>query len=245
LGQVFKRAREEGYLLTMHCDVDQQNSVSLSQRKGPIFMEGAFLLVVLLLLASCANPTGTVATSPGIDTDRAAATPTPAAYWDLLPLTSQPEGGWKTYRSEELGLAFQYPAVYDELDCGQILRFEKDYEDAACSVVGFGSIRIHVWEAWEGNVGEHAASIQTKPEVQLLTAVEPFSIDGVPAFRVVHTQPRQADLEYVKSAFAAFGGKLHEFSYGRMLLSTMQCDAPPLSQEAVYEHLLSTFEFID
>jgi adenosine deaminase len=26
--QVFKRAREEGYLLTMHCDVDQQNSVS-------------------------------------------------------------------------------------------------------------------------------------------------------------------------------------------------------------------------
>ncbi len=25
--QVFKRAREEGYLLTMHCDVDQQNSV--------------------------------------------------------------------------------------------------------------------------------------------------------------------------------------------------------------------------
>jgi adenosine deaminase len=26
--QVFKRAREEGYLLTMHCDVDQQNSVN-------------------------------------------------------------------------------------------------------------------------------------------------------------------------------------------------------------------------
>ena len=26
--QVFKRAREEGYLLTMHCDADQQNSVS-------------------------------------------------------------------------------------------------------------------------------------------------------------------------------------------------------------------------
>jgi adenosine deaminase len=26
--KVFKRAREEGYLLTMHCDVDQQNSVS-------------------------------------------------------------------------------------------------------------------------------------------------------------------------------------------------------------------------
>jgi adenosine deaminase len=26
--QVFQRAREEGYLLTMHCDVDQQNSVS-------------------------------------------------------------------------------------------------------------------------------------------------------------------------------------------------------------------------
>jgi adenosine deaminase len=26
--QVFKRARDEGYLLTMHCDVDQQNSVN-------------------------------------------------------------------------------------------------------------------------------------------------------------------------------------------------------------------------
>jgi hypothetical protein len=102
-----------------------------------------------------------------------------------------------------------------------------------------------VWEDWAGDLAERLAALQTEPEVQVLTAVEPFSVDGESAFPVVHTLPRQADLEYVKSAATAFGGRLHEFSYGRMLLSSMQCDAPPLSQEAVYEHLLSTFEFSD
>jgi hypothetical protein len=216
----------------------------LSKRTGLVLIEGASLLAALVLLTSCASPTGTATTSPGLATDRATATPTPAAYWDLLPLTSQPEGGWKTYRSEELGLAFQYPAVYDERDCGQISLFEKAYEDAAYTAVGLGSIRIRVYEVWAGDVAERAAAIQTVPEIQVLTAVEPFSIDGVPALRVVYSVPSQADLEYIKFALAAFAGKLYEFQYWRMP-SLGQCDAPPLSEEAVYEHLLSTFEFYD
>jgi hypothetical protein len=43
--------------------------------------------------------------------------------------------------------------------------------------------------------------------------VEPFSIDGVPAFRVIYSVPSQADLEYIKFAFAAFADKVYEFQY--------------------------------
>jgi hypothetical protein len=216
-----------------------------SERSLQVFIEAVSLLAAVVLLVTCASPTGTEATAPGIATGRVAPTPTPAGYWDPLPLTSQPEGGWKTYRNEELGLALQYPAVYDQLDCGQVVLFDKAYEDAAYTAIGLGAIRIRVYKAWACDLGERAAAIQAAPDIQLLTAVEPFSIDGVPAFRLVYSVPSQADLEYVKSAVVAFGGRLYEFSYHRTPVAYLQCDAPPLSQEAVYEHLLSTFEFTD
>lgn len=216
-----------------------------SEQSLQVFMEAVSLLAVVVLLVTCGSPTGTVPTSQGIATGSVAPTPTRADYWDLMPLTSQPEGGWKTYRNEELGLAFQYPAVYDQLECGQSVLFPKAYEGVAFTAIGLGAIRIRVYKAWVGDVAERAAAIQAATEAQLLTAVEPFSIDGVPAFRLVYSVPSEADLQYVKYAVAAFGGRLYEFSYHRTPVAYLQCDAPPLSQEAVYEHLLSAFEFTD
>jgi hypothetical protein len=66
----------------------------------------------------------------------------------------------------------------------------------------------------------------------------------MPAFRVIYNVPSQADLEHIKFASAAFADKLYEFQYNRMPVLG-ECDAPPLSEEAVHEHLLSTFEFYD
>jgi hypothetical protein len=57
-------------------------------------------LVALVLLASCGSPTGMAATSPGLETGRVTPTPMPATYWDLLPLTSQPEGGGRPAGAE-------------------------------------------------------------------------------------------------------------------------------------------------
>ena len=89
------------------------------------------------------------------------------------------------------------------------LAFDQVYENAANTVVGFGSIRIRVYEDWAGDVAEPAAAVRTAPEFQVLTSVEPFSIDGVPAFRVIYSVPSQADLEYITFAFAAFAQPCH------------------------------------
>ena len=192
----------------------------------------------MLALVSCTGPPDTATATPRMETG--VATPTPAPYWDLLPLDSQPEGGWKTDRIEELNLILQYPAAYDEGDCGSFFVSEK----AEWMLVGFegGTIRIRRFKSWAGDLAEYVSQGTTGSDVQLLTAVEQFSLDGVPAFRHIYRIPGVATPDYVRVAFAAFGGKLYMFQYNHMDLST--CDAPPLSEEAVYEHMLSTLEFV-
>jgi hypothetical protein len=168
-----------------------------------------------------------------------------APYWDLLPLDSQPEGGWKTEPMEQLGFALQYPAAYDEGECGRPFVDEK----ADWTVVGFdgGAIRIRILhEAWTGDLADHALQGLDESGAQLLTVVEPFSIDGVPAVRyIVHEIPGPRAPQYRKYALAASEGRLYTFEYSRFHGKLFVCDAPPLSEEAVYEHLLTTFEFAD
>jgi hypothetical protein len=134
--------------------------------------------------------------------------------------------------------------VYDELDCGQTFAVEKGAGKDAYTLLGFDgpTIRIRIFEAWSGNLAQRASEIESAPNVQLLTAIEPFSIGGQPAVRHIYRIRAQEDAEYIKVAFAAFDGKLHMFQYNHMDL--YGCDAPPLSEEAVYEHLLSTLEFV-
>jgi hypothetical protein len=174
-----------------------------------------------------------------METEVVTPTPTPAPYWDLLPLDAQPEGGWKTARIEELNLTLQYPAVYDEGDCGKLFVSEK----AEWMLVGFegGTIRIRRFKSWAGDLAGYVSESAASSDVQLLTAVEPFSVDRAPGFRHIYRIPGVAAPDYVKVAFASFGGSLYMFQYNHMDFST--CDAPPLSEEAVYEYMLSTLEF--
>jgi hypothetical protein len=197
------------------------------------------LLPLLLALAACSGPRGAATATPWVETSFTVPAPTPAPYWDLLPLDSQPEGGWKTQRMDELNFAFQYPAVYDEVDCGRIFVVEKD----EYTLIGFegGTIRIRMFESWTGDLAEYASEIVSESDVQLLTAVEQFSTDGLPAFRLIYRIPGSSDPDYVKIAFAAFEGRLYLFQYNHM--HSIICDAPPLSEEAVYEYILSTVEF--
>jgi hypothetical protein len=202
------------------------------------------LLLVLLAVASCAGPSRTPVATP-TESAPAILTPTPVAYWDLLPLLADPAKGWKTHRLEELGLAFQVPCVYDEMDCGRIFVEEKALGENAYTLVGFagGSIRIRVFRSWEPSLAEYVSDGITAPDAQLITAVEPFSLGGVPARRHITWIPGSRALEYDKSAGAVFEGRLYMFEYSEVVDRSM-CDAPPLSEEAVYEHLLSTVEFI-
>lgn len=200
------------------------------------------LLPLLLVLASCSGPPGAATSTPWGEKDSATATPSSAPYWDLLPLDTQPEGGWKTHQIEELNIAFQYPSLYDEVDCGRIFVEEKVVGESAYTLVGFegGSIRIRIFESWDADLAESVSKGKTGSEAQLLTAVEQFYLDGAPARRHIYRIPGVADPDYIKIAFAAFGGRLYMFQYNHM---HSVCDAPPLSEESVYEHLLSTVEF--
>jgi hypothetical protein len=56
--------------------------------------------------------------------------------------------------------------------------------------------------------------------------------------------PDAKTLAYSKEALAIYRDKLYAFSY-LSLPELPSCDAPPLSEEQVYEYLLSTLEFLE
>lgn len=202
----------------------------------------------MLALTSCKNPAGLVAATPGeIDLTSA---PTLAPYWDQLPLTSQPDGGWSTYRNDELNLSFQYPTMYDKDKCRKIWLEDKYWREPPTTVIGLWRISITVVEAkdWTGDLASQASQLTSRPEVQPLSAVEPFSIGGLPALRFIYRGrggpdiQAMPDTDYIKRAYVAFAGRFYEFAYHHLARVT-DCDAPLFSEEAVYDHLISTVEF--
>jgi hypothetical protein len=219
-------------------------------------------LLLLLALASCKGPARPITVTPGetvltstptptlahTPTPALTSTPTPAPYWDLLPLTSEPEGGWKIYQNDELDFTFQYPAAHDEGVCGKVWVEDKYWRDPPGIAVGLSSINMYVFNTWSGDLADQLSMVTSRPDVQLLSAVEPFSIDGLPARRFIYRGRGGLDIEampptdYIKRAFVAFEGTLYEFAYLHFA-HVRDCDAPPLSEEAVYEHLLTTVEF--
>jgi hypothetical protein len=56
--------------------------------------------------------------------------------------------------------------------------------------------------------------------------------------------PDSKTLAYNKVALAIFRDKLYAFSY-LSIPELPSCDAPPLSEEQVYEYFLSTLEFLE
>lgn len=201
------------------------------------------LLSILMVLTACVDSPGVNVITP-MYTDWPKPTSTPLAYWDLHPLVAEPVGGWKTHRMEGLRLAFQYPSIYDEVDCGRVFVEEKVVGESAYTLVGLGSsIRIRVYLSWDTALDEYISEGITRPELKLLTEVETFYLDGVFARRHILQIPESSALEYIKIASAIYERKLYVFQFNDMV-ELSSCDAPPLSEEAVYEHLLSTLEFI-
>ena len=182
----------------------------------------------------------------------AAPPPTTMPYWDLLPLDWDPEGGWATLRMEESDIAIQIPSVYQSGDCGALFTEDKQPGDDETAdayearLIGFegGTIRIHVYSLWPENWDDLARKGQAPPNSPFVTPVEHFSIGGVPAVRYVSTNPDQEMLLYSKVAWVYRHDRLYSFSF----LSAPylpSCDAYPLSEEQVFEYLLSTIEFLE
>jgi hypothetical protein len=145
---------------------------------------------------------------------------------------------------EDSGVSFQYPSVYQEGGCGMIFTEDKVAADYRCRLIGFqgSSIRIHVFEEWGSELDDIAGEGQPPSIGELVTSVEQFSLGGIPAVRYVSMIPNNVGLEYRKVALVYYRDKLYMFSYGNVTYLP-SCDAPPLSEEQVYEYLLSTLEF--
>jgi hypothetical protein len=203
------------------------------------------LFTCLLVLIACgpARPE-----SDDTATEPVSRTPSPTSlpYWDLLPLESDPVGGWILHRMEDSGIAFQYPAAFQEGTCGTIFTQDKVTDDYQCRLIGFdgSSIRIHVFTVWGNEMDKTAREGQPPRHTQLVTSVERFTLGGIPAVRYVSMNPDSKTLTYGKVALTIYHDKLYEFSYGH-LPDLPSCDARPLSEQQVYEYLLSTLEFLE
>ncbi|MCJ7513655.1 MAG: hypothetical protein MUO23_11875 [Anaerolineales bacterium] len=166
-------------------------------------------------------------------------TPSPAPYWDFHESAPQPEGGWVTYRNDVWGFSFQYPAIYDTAPCGEI--YLESIEGHTTLHFRQGAIWVRVYDNWAGDLATYVSDTLANTPVQLLTAVESFSLDGTLAFRVIRGFPPSAATQYEKLAFAAYGSRLYSFTY--RMMNWVYCDASPISEEAVYDHLLATWHF--
>jgi hypothetical protein len=198
-----------------------------------------------LLLFSCSP----ARSGPG-GTETATTTPTPSPttvpYWDLLPLEFDPIGGWITYHMDDYGISFEYPAVYQDLACGKIFREDKVTEFYQAHLFGFegGIIRIHIFKVWDSDLDKLAREGQPSAILKLVTPVERFSLGGIPAFRYIALIPESQTLDYSKIAVAYYHDMIYMFSFAN-LSYLASCEAYPLTEEQVYEHMLSTLEFME
>jgi len=184
----------------------------------------------------------------GTQTEAVSKTPSPTLrpYWGLDPSLPDPIGGWMTYQAEEVELTFEYPSVYDNGECGEIFMVEKVVEDNEYHLIGLGSsIRISVFKKWSSEFDELTKTGQPSSELTLLTDVETFSLGGEPAFRYIYLIIQDPEaFEYGKTAWTFYREKLYWFSYME-IADLARCGAPPISEEAVYEHMLTTIDFLE
>jgi len=204
----------------------------------------AFLLSSMVLIACNPAQTGHVITLT--ETINATPSPTTLPYWDLLPLDWDPDGGWTTLVLEESDISFQIPVVYQTGDCGKLVTFDKDVANYKAHVIGFegSQIQLHIYSEWEADWEKLVIEGQAPPRSSLVTPVERFTLGGIPAVRYISTNPDSKMLLYSKGAWAYYHDKLYSFSYiSAPYLPS--CDALPLSEEQVYEYLVSTVEFLE
>lgn len=180
------------------------------------------------------------------DAITATPSPTPLPYWDLLPLDWDPEGGWTTLVLEEADISFQMPSVYQTGECGKLVSFDKDVANYKAHVIGFkgSQIQLHIYSEWEEYLDKLVSEGEAPPGSSFVTPVERVSLGGIPAVRYISTNPDSKMLLYAKGTWAYYHEKLYSFTY----LSAPylpSCDALPLSEEQVYEYLLSTVEFLE
>jgi hypothetical protein len=140
----------------------------------------------------------------------------------------------------------QIPSLYRTGDCGKLFTLVKDVENYNTRPIGFegSTIRIHVYSEWEEDLEKLVKDGKAPPNSYPVTPVERFSLGGISAVRYITTNPDQKMLLYSKGVWTYFHDSLCSFSYVSAP-SLPSCDALPLSEEQVFEYLVSTVEFLE
>jgi hypothetical protein len=198
---------------------------------------------IVLLSCSSAQTTQTITLT---ETINATPAPTTWPYWDLLPLEWEPDGGWTTLQMDEFEIAFQIPAAYQTGSCGKLFIADKGGVTYKGQLIGFegGTIRIHIYSEWEEDWERLVIEGEAPPHGPLVTPVERITLGGIPAVRYISTNPDSKMLSYSKVAWAYYHDRLYSFSF-LSLPDNPSCDALPLSEEQIFEYLVSTVEFLE
>jgi hypothetical protein len=165
---------------------------------------------------------------------------TPSAYVTPFPLRSTPEGGWKTYTNTQYGFSFEYPSKYDTGSCGKLI-VRESAQQFEIHVDG-GTIFIKVTPANNIGLKGYAQRLIDKNGYPPMTTVDDFMIDGVPAVHFMLQLGLPTSAQYRKLALMIRQGKLYLFQYS--FQNFVGCDASPISEEAVYENIISTWHFL-
>jgi len=200
------------------------------------------LVTTVFILISC-SPTDIE--PEVIKTATVTPSPTVLPYWDLLPIENDPIGGWAFQQIEDGNIAFQYPSKYQDGDCGEIFTEYKVTDFYQGLLIGFtgSTIRVHVYDEWKSDL-EEAAKGNPPKDIELVTSVEHFLIGGKPSVRYITKIPDSKTLEYTKIAITPYDERIYVFSFANLTYLS-SCEAQPLTEEQVYEYMISTIEFLE
>jgi hypothetical protein len=106
---------------------------------------------------------------------------TPAMYETPLPLRSTPEGGWTTYTNTKYGFSFEYPSIYDNGSCGELV-VNESAQEFEIHIDG-GTISLKVMPANDIDLQTYAQQLIDKNGYPPMTTLDSFTMDSVPAVR--------------------------------------------------------------
>jgi hypothetical protein len=165
---------------------------------------------------------------------------TPGSYEDMLPLRPTPEGGWRTFTNTQYGFSFEYPSKDDTGSCGKLISREA-IQELEIHVDG-GTIFIKIMPANDISLEAYAQHLIDKNGYPPMTTLDNFTIDGVPAVRFMLPLGLPTSAQYQKLALMIHQAKFYLFQYS--FQNFVGCATWSISEESVYEHLISTWHFL-
>jgi hypothetical protein len=207
-----------------------------------------FILTGGLLLSTCQSAAPvTTATSTFVPTNPAVPTQTstPSPTNEPTPTLEAINGGWSTFHTQEYGLSFLYPALYDQgfYDPADPLSFcniQEKKEDGKFNVwVG------HIWlvvaatnQSLEDIVDDYVRAKSMKWNIRAQAEVE---IDGLPAVKVEYdraTPPRQGFKTLLVYNNNLLTIDFYEANFG-------DCSSSDIGYSSywIYEQIISTLTF--